>query len=147
MNIGDKIIDFSLPTTGGKTLSSLDLKQKKFILFSYPKDDTPGWAIEVSKFREYYDPLREMGYEIFGISKDSIKSHEKFKEKKELPFELICDEQKVLLDFLEVSSTKKILGFTERSTFVFNESGLLTHSYRKVKPNTHVEELVNDLKA
>ena len=136
---------FILPMTGGKTFDSLAQKQA-FVLYFYPKDNTPGCTTESEDFRDYHKAFAQANYAIFGLSRDSIKSHENFKEKKQLPFELISDPEEVACEALGVMIMKNMYGKQvrgiERSTFIIDAQGNIVKEYRGVKVPGHVEAVL-----
>jgi peroxiredoxin Q/BCP len=148
--MGKKVPAFKMPATSETQVQLSKLKGQKVILFFYPKDDTPGCTKEGEGFRDHYKKFQKLGAEIFGISRDSLKSHEKFKEKFKFPFELISDEDEELCSLFDVIKEKnmygkKVMGI-ERSTFVLDENGKLIKEWRKVKVPGHVEEVLDFVK-
>lgn len=146
---GNKAPDFSLPADNGKNVSLKDFKNKNVVLFFYPKDNTPGWTNEASGFRDEADNFNEKNTVILGISKDSIDSHKKFKEKLELPFLLLSDENDEMCETYEVWKEKNVCGKKtmgiERSTFIIDSKGKIKKIFPKVKVNGHVQEVLNEL--
>lgn len=143
---GKKVPAFELPATSGKNLGPGDFKGRKLVLYFYPKDDTPGCTAEGQGFRDHYQAFRAAGVEIVGVSRDSVASHEKFKAKYELPFELISDADEILCAMFDVMREKnmygrKVMG-VERSTFLIDGQGVLREEWRKVKVPGHVEEVL-----
>ena len=142
---------FSAPATGGQTILSDDLKGRAFVLYFYPKDSTPGCTTEGGDFRDLYDAFQRAGCEIFGVSKDSLKSHENFKNKQAFPFELISDEEETLCRIFDVIKLKKMYGREfegiERSTFLIDAKGTLRQEWRKVKVKGHVEAVLEAVQA
>lgn len=128
--------DFSLEATDGKTVTLENLKTQNFVLFFYPKNDTTPCTLEALDFADLYDDFRSLGYHIYGVSKDTISSHEKFKQKYTLPFTLISDTDRILLSQFEVTKDKKMVGKSVRrtvtSTFVFDENLKLIKEFREV---------------
>lgn len=150
--IGKKVPAFKLPATSEQKLGLADFKERKLVLFFYPKDDTPGCTTEGQGFRDHYKAFRKAGAEIVGVSRDSIASHEKFKAKHEFPFELISDADETLCAIFDVIREKNMYGRKvkgiERSTFLIDGKGVLREEWRKVKVPGHVEavlEAVNSL--
>jgi thioredoxin-dependent peroxiredoxin len=149
--IGKTIPSFELPATGGKTLGPGDFEGRKLVLYFYPKDDTPGCTIEGQGFRDHHEAFLESGAEIVGVSRDSIASHEKFRAKYQLPFDLISDSDEILCGMFNVMREKnmygrKVMG-VERSTFLIDAAGVLRREWRKVKVPGHVEEVLAAVKA
>jgi peroxiredoxin Q/BCP len=146
---GKKAPAFTLPDQEGKSVSLKDFKGKKLILYFYPKDNTPGCTIEACSFRDNIGRIsREKAY-IVGVSADSIQSHQKFSRRFELPFILLSDESKEVVKLYGVWKEKNMYGIKfkgiERSTFVIDEKGIVTHVFRKVKVKGHVDELLEVL--
>ncbi len=139
--------DFSLKATNGKIVTLETLKSQNFILYFYPKDNTSACTLEAIEFSELYDDFRSHGYHIYGVSKDTLGSHEKFKDKYTLPFTLVSDEEKILLKLFDVIKDKKMYGKavkgTVRSTFVFKEGLVLIKEYRDIKAPGHAKEVLN----
>ena len=127
VDIGDKAPAFKGTTDGGGTLSLKDLKGKKVVLYFYPKDDTPGCTTEAQGFRDALGAFSKLGAEIVGVSKDSVKRHDNFKAKYDLPFRLISDEDGAICEAYGVWQEKKNYGKTYmgivRSTFLIDEKG------------------------
>ncbi len=149
-SLGKKVPAFKSPATSETTVQLSKLKGKKIILYFYPKDSTPGCTKEGEGFRDNYKKFKKLGAEIFGVSKDSLKSHEKFKDKYEFPFELISDEEEELCKTFDVIKEKnmygkKFMGIV-RSTFVIDENGKLVKEWRKVKVPGHVDEVLDFVK-
>jgi thioredoxin-dependent peroxiredoxin len=147
VQIGKKVPSFNLPATGEQKISLAQLGGKKFVLYFYPKDNTPGCTIESEGFRDQHKKFKKLGVEILGISKDSVESHEKFKKKFKFPFELLSDENEVVCQKFSVIKEKNMYGKKfmgiERSTFLVDEEGKLLKEWRKVKVDGHVDEVYN----
>ena len=141
------IDEFSLKATDGKMVSLESLKTQNFILFFYPKDDTTSCTLEALDFADLYDDFRALGYHVYGISKDTIGSHERFKQKYTLPFTLISDVEKVLLSQFDVIKDRKMYGKavkgTVRSTFIFHENLKLIKEFRDVGAVGHAQEVLD----
>lgn len=139
-------IDFEFQATSELSGKLSDYRGKKVVLYFYPRDSTPGCTTESINFTEQFDAFTNANCVIFGISRDSLKSHEKFKAKFEMPFDLISDENEHICNLFEVMKEKNMYGKKymgiERSTFVFDEEGKLTHEWRKVKVPGHVDEVL-----
>jgi thioredoxin-dependent peroxiredoxin len=146
---GMKAPDFKLPTGDGKTFSLSAQKGKKVVLYFYPKDDTSGCTKEACSFRDNYAAFRRKGVVLVGVSTDSAASHEKFAGKYELPFTLVSDEKKELVTKYGVWKEKNMYGRkymgTERTTFVIDENGVITHVFPKVKVDGHTDEVLTAL--
>ena len=126
-----------------------DYKGKKLILYFYPKDNTAGCSAEAVNLKDNYKLLQDKGFEILGVSPDSEKSHQKFIEKKELPFNLIADTEKEILNTYGVWGEKKMYGRTYmgvfRTTFVIDEKGIIQKIFKKVKTKEHTEQILKEL--
>ncbi len=147
LKIGDKAPDFTLATDGDGEITLSDLQGKKVVLYFYPKDDTPGCTKESCSFNENLSAFNKINTDVIGMSKCSVKKHNKFKEKYGLNFTLASDEDNDTCErygtFVEKSMYgKKYMGI-ERSTFIINEQGIITHIWRKVKVPNHVEEVLD----
>lgn len=149
MKVGSKVKDFKAEMTGKGIFNLTDYKGKMVVIYFYPRDNTPGCTSEGEDFRDNYKFFKKKQTEIFGVSKDSLKSHEGFKDKFKFPFELISDpEEKVckIFDVIKEKSMygKKYMGI-ERSTFLIDSKGKLIKEWRKVKVKGHVEEVLSAL--
>jgi thioredoxin-dependent peroxiredoxin len=149
--IGSKIKDFSLPSSGGGTWSLQDAKGRKLVIYFYPKDMTSGCTRESQDFRDLHAAFSKAGVEVVGVSRDSVKSHDKFTEKENLPFPLLCDEDEKLCKLFDVIHEKSLYGRKylgiERSTFLLDGSGILRREWRKVKVPGHAEEVLEAAKS
>ncbi|MNK04350.1 putative peroxiredoxin bcp [compost metagenome] len=148
----NKIVpDFSAPMTGEQTFQLADYKGKKIVLYFYPKDNTPGCTTEGIHFRDLHAQFRQANAEIFGVSRDSLRSHEGFKAKLDLPFELISDPEETLCTMFDVMKMKNMYGKKvrgiERSTFIIDESGKLVKEWRGVKVPGHIDDVLEFVKA
>ena len=148
--IGKKVPAFKLPATGGQTISLAGLKGKNVVLYFYPKDSTPGCTREGQDFRDNYRKFRTRNTVILGVSRDTLKSHEKFKAAQEFPFELIADEDETLCNIFAVVKMKNMYGKKvrgiERSTFLLDDKGILRQAWRKVNVDGHVDEVLDAVK-
>jgi len=137
--------DFTLPATSGLTFSLAEAK-KPLVIYFYPKDNTPGCTNESIAFRDLYAEFSAAGAEIVGISRDSLKSHENFKAKFSLPFELLSDSEETVCRLLDVIKLKNMYGKKvegiERSTFVIGTNGDIVREWRAVKVPGHAEEVL-----
>jgi thioredoxin-dependent peroxiredoxin len=145
------IPDFELPATGGQRFASAAFKGHPYIIYFYPKDDTPGCTIEGAAFRDLHNEFKQAGYMIFGVSRDSLKSHEKFKAKMSFPFDLLADEDETVCKLFGVIKEKnmygkKVMGI-ERSTFVMDRTGAIAKEWRGVKVDGHAEEVLAAVKS
>jgi len=147
LQVGDKAPDFSAPDQNGKTVSLKDFKGKKLVLYFYPKDDTPGCTKEACSFRDEYATLKKAGYEVVGVSVDSVQKHKKFEEKYSLPFTLVSDEEKQIVEAYGVWGKKKFMGReymgTNRVTFVIDPKGIISHIIDKVDVNNAAEQILS----
>jgi len=150
LDIGDKVPDIRLPSSSGKDVSLTDYKGKKIVLYFYPKDDTPGCTTEACEFRDAVKTYEGLNAVIIGVSKDSLKSHDKFMAKYNLPFELLSDEDLKLMEFFGVWKEKTMYGKTflgvNRSTFLIDEKGVIVKAWRNVKVSSHVAEVLDEIK-
>lgn len=148
LEIGQKAPDFSAKNQNGETVHLSDFKGKKVILYFYPKDNTPGCTTEACNFRDNYQSLKKDGFEIIGVSVDSEASHQKFISKHELPFQLLVDEDKSLVEAYGVWVEKNMYGKkymgTARTTFVIDADGIIQHIIKKVD-NKNASQQIRDL--
>ncbi len=142
--MGKKLSDFSLTMTGNQTIKASDLKGKVAVIFFYPKDNTSGCTAEGENFRDEYVKFKKKGVSIYGVSRDSVKSHEGFKAKFEFQFDLISDPDETLCKMFDVMKMKNMYGRQylglERSTFVV-DNGKVVKEWRNVKVPGHVAEV------
>jgi peroxiredoxin Q/BCP len=145
-----KATDLIAESTGGQFKLS-DYKGHPVVVYFYPKDNTPGCTMESQQFRDLHSKFEKAGAVVVGVSRDSIKSHQGFKSKHELPFELLSDADEKLCSHFDVIKMKNMYGKQvrgiERSTFLFDENGELVREWRKVKVDGHAEEVLNAVKA
>ncbi|USQ13935.1 peroxiredoxin [Legionella lytica] len=146
MNIGDSVENFAFSATSDLQAHLNDYKGQYVVLYFYPKDSTPGCTTEGQDFRDAYPQFQALNTQIFGISRDSIKSHENFKAKQNFPFELISDADEQLCQLFDVIKMKSMYGKQvrgiERSTFIIDPEGKLVHQWRKVSVKGHVDEVL-----
>ncbi len=149
--IGKKVKNFKLPATGDKTINLSDFRGKNVVLYFYPKDNTPGCTTEAQDFRDAKGRFTRANAVILGVSRDSIRSHENFKAKQKLNFDLLSDENEELCTYFDVIKMKNMYGKKvrgiERSTFLIDGNGILRQEWRKVKVKGHVEEVLQAVKA
>lgn len=150
VKINNKVPDFNIQSTGDRTVRLSDLKGMNIVLYFYPKDNTPGCTTEGQNFRDNIRKFRARDTLIFGVSRDSIKSHEKFREKQCFPFDLLSDEDEKLCRLFDVIKEKnmygkKVMGI-ERSTFLIDKKGVLRREWRKVKIDGHVDDVLDAVK-
>ncbi len=150
-SLGQQVTDFNATATSNKKVQLSALDGQKIVLFFYPKDNTPGCTSEVQGFRDNYQAFAEADTLVFGVSRDSLKSHENFRQKHELPFELISDQKEELCKLFDVIKLKKLYGKEymgiERSTFLIDRQGVLQHEWRKVRIKGHVEDVLQAAQA
>lgn len=145
-----KVKNFSLESSNGETFDLMDYKGKKVILFFYPKDSTPGCTIEGQEFTKLLPQFKKQNAEVFGVSRDSIKSHCNFIDKQGYKHQLLSDPDEVACKIFDVIKEKnmygkKVMGI-ERSTFIIDENQNLMHEWRKVKAEGHAQEVLEYLK-
>lgn len=145
-SLNDVVPDFSAPMTGGQTFHLADYRGKNLVIYFYPKDNTPGCTTEGLRFRDLHPDFLKANTEVFGVSRDSLRSHEGFKAKLEMPFELISDPEESLCQLFDVMKNKMMYGKQvrgiERSTFVIDAAGKLVKEWRGVKVPGHVDEVL-----
>ncbi len=150
LKIEQKAPDFTLPDQDGNVHSLSDYKGKKVLLYFYPKDDTPGCTTEACTIRDSYKDFEKMGLVVLGVSVDSVKSHKKFETKYKLPFTLLSDEKKEVMEKYGVWGKKKFMGReyegTNRISFLIGEDGKILKVYETVKPAEHAGEVLSDAK-
>lgn len=143
--------DFSAQATSGKTIKLAELKGRNVILYFYPKDSTPGCTQEGQDFRDLAAEFAALDAKIYGVSRDSLKSHENFKCKQEFPFELISDVDETLCGLFDVIKLKNMYGKQvrgiERSTFLIDRAGMLAREWRKVSVKGHAQAVLEALRA
>lgn len=148
--LGQPVPDFELPATGGKLFSLSAAKGKHVVLYFYPKDSTPGCTTEAQQFRNLHAEFLAQGCEIYGISRDSLKSHDSFKAKQCLPFELLSDSAEAVCSLFGVIKMKNMYGKQvrgiERSSFVIDGQGVLRGGWRGVKVPGHAQEVLDFIK-
>lgn len=151
MEVGDKIPSVQFQATNGINTTFEHYRGKWLILYFYPKDATPGCTTESCDFRDNDKQFAMFNAVVFGISRDTLSSHEKFKLKQKLSFELISDQEEMLCQLFDVIKMKSMYGKTvrgiERSTFLIDPNGLLKYVWRKVKVEGHVENVLRVLQS
>jgi len=151
LSAGGKLPSFSLPAASGATWKSADAAGSKLVVYFYPKDMTSGCTRESQDFRDLHAQFRRAGTTIVGISRDSVASHQKFRDKERLPFELLSDEDEKVCGLFDVIREKSLYGRKfmgiERSTFLFDGKGVLRREWRKVKVPGHAEEVLEAAKS
>jgi peroxiredoxin Q/BCP len=149
--LGQKLPDIEFTSTSPQVKRFTDLPAHWLVIYFYPKDDTSGCTCEAENFRDNYNKFQERNTYILGVSRDKLNSHMKFKEKLQLPFELISDPAENLCQWFGVIKNKKMYGKNvrgiDRSTFLFDPNGKLQHEWRGVKVPNHVIEVLNAIAA
>ena len=147
--VGKIVPDAKLQATAGKTFRLHDLKGKFAVLYFYPKDDTPGCTLEGQDFRDRAGEFKQLKTAVYGVSRDSLASHEKFKAKFKFPFELISDEDETLCKIFDVIREKSLYGKkylgVDRSTFILDQDGVLRREFRGVKVKGHVDDVIEEI--
>ena len=148
--MGKKVPDFILPATGNKSVRLSELKGNRVVLYFYPRDNTPGCTREGQDFRDNIRKFRTKKTIVLGVSRDSLKSHDKFKTGQCFPFDLLADEDEKLCKQFDVIKQKNMYGKKvrgiERSTFLIDDNGILRKEWRKVKVDGHAEEVLAAVK-
>lgn len=149
--LGKKVPAFSRPVTGGNSWKLSDAAGKKLVIYFYPKDNTTGCTKEGEAFRDLYAAFKKAGTQVVGISPDSVRSHEKFKENMGFPFELLADEDRSVCELFDVIREKSMYGRkymgVERSTFLIDGAGVLRQEWRKVKVPGHADAVLDAARA
>jgi peroxiredoxin Q/BCP len=144
--IDQPVTDFEAPATSGQTVSLASLKGKQVVIYFYPKDSTPGCTTQGQGFRDQLEAFKAANTEVFGVSRDSLKSHENFKAKQAFTFELISDKEEALCQLFDVIKLKKLYGKeymgVDRSTFLIDKDGVLRQEWRGVKVPGHVDAVL-----
>lgn len=147
---GDKAPDFGVVNQDNKLVNLQSFKGKKVILYFYPKDSTPGCTVESCNLRDSYSELTALGFEVIGVSADSVESHQKFIAKNDLPFDLLSDTDKKVIDAYGVWGPKKFMGKEHegihRTTFVIDENGVVERVFSKVKTKEHTQQILETYK-
>lgn len=150
VSVGKRVENFTLPATGEQNLSLIDFSGHSLIIYFYPKDNTPGCTREGQDFRDLYPQFKKAGAEILGVSRDSVRTHENFRNKHEFPFHLLSDSDELLCRQFDVIHEKKLYGRTymgiERSTFLIDSAGVLQQAWRKVRVPDHARAVLDALK-
>lgn len=146
LKVGDTAPHFEAKNQDGKLIKLSDFRGKKLVLYFYPKDNTPTCTVEACNLRDNYTKFKKQGYEILGVSTDSEKSHKRFKEKQNLPFDLLEDTEHVLVNLYEVWGEKFTFGKhymgLKRTTFVIDEKGIISDIITDVKSKIHTEQIL-----
>ena len=145
---GDKVPAFELQDSNGKTTSTKELEGKKYVIYFYPKDFTPGCAIQADEFSKAHQEFKDKGVEIIGISPDSVESHDKFSAKMKVTYTLLSDTENKVANLFGVWGKKKLMGKEYmgviRSTFLVDENGIVFKLYTDVKPTGHAQQVLAD---
>lgn len=148
LQVGDKVPNFITKDHQGNTVSLQDYDGKKLVVFFYPKASTPGCTLEVCDLRDHYQELKDKGYSLLGVSADNEKRQKNFADKFELPFPLLADEEKTVIETFGVWGSKKFQGKEyegiHRMTFIINEKGLVERLISKVKTKEHAAQILED---
>lgn len=151
VSVGKRVENFTLPATGNQNLSLADFSGRSLVIYFYPKDNTSGCTREGQDFRDLYGQFTKAGADILGVSRDSVKTHENFRNKHQFPFHLLSDADEVLCKQFNVIHEKKMYGRTymgiERSTFLIGPDGVLKHEWRKVRVPGHAQAVLEALEA
>lgn len=146
LKVGDKAPGFSVNDQDGNTISAADFKGKKWIVFFYPKANTPGCTAEACNLRDNYRELQQKGFELVGVSADSERRQKNFREKYNFPFPLLADENKEVINAFGVWGPKKFMGREfdgiHRKTFVMDEKGIITRVIDKVRTKDHAAQIL-----
>lgn len=149
--VGRKVPDFEVPVTGGGTFRLSEALGQPLVLYFYPKDMTTGCTRESQDFRDLHAAFRRAGVRVLGISRDSLKSHDRFREKERLPFQLLSDEDEKVCRLFDVIREKTLYGRkylgVDRSTFLIDARGVLRREWRGVKVPGHAEEVLEAAKS
>lgn len=148
--VGRPVPDIEVRATDDQAFKLSDLRGRNVVLYFYPKDNTPGCTTEGQDFRDHYEEFRRLKTEIYGVSRDSLKSHEGFKDKQCFPFDLISDPDEQLCQLFGVIKEKTLYGRKylgiDRSTFIIDKKGVLRHEFRGVKVDGHVAAVLAEVK-
>ncbi|HCD04684.1 MULTISPECIES: thioredoxin-dependent thiol peroxidase [unclassified Methylophaga] len=150
VNLQQTVPDFELPSTGDKTIRLSDLRGNNVLIYFYPKDNTPGCTLEGQNFRDHIETFNAHNTLIFGISRDSVRVHENFREKQQFPFDLLSDADETVCNLFGVMQLKKNYGREYmgivRSTFLIDTEGKLINEWRNVKVKQHIDEVLDVIK-
>lgn len=151
VELDQPVADFQAQATSGQSVSLSGLAGKQVVIYFYPKDSTPGCTTEGQGFRDQYAAFQAANTEVFGVSRDGLKSHENFKAKQGFPFELISDKDETLCQLFDVIKLKKLYGKeymgVDRSTFLIDKHGVLRKAWRGVKVPGHVDAVLAEAQA
>lgn len=148
LQVGDKVPDFTVMDQDGNPISNTDYAGKKWVVFFYPKADTPGCTVEACNLRDNYQALKDAGYHLLGVSADTQKKQAKFQQKYSFPFPLLADESRVVIDGFGVWGPKKFMGREYdgifRTTFIIGTDGCVERIIDKVKTDDHAAQILED---
>ena len=149
VSVGKRVENFTLPATGDQNLSLSNFSGRSLIIYFYPKDNTPGCTREGQEFRDLYLQFTEAGADILGVSRDSVRTHENYRNKHQFPFHLLSDGDELLCKQFDVIHEKKLYGRTYmgivRSTFLIDSNGILKQEWRKVRVPDHAQLVLDAL--
>lgn len=149
LEVGQPAPDFTLLADDGRSVSLRDLRGRKVVLYFYPKDDTPGCTKEACSFRDNLGRITSKGAVVYGVSKDGLESHRKFKAKYALPFPLLSDADGVVLEAYDVWKRKKLYGRAfmgvERTTYIIDEDGRIAKVFPRVRVSGHADDVIGAL--
>ena len=149
LKVGDKAPNFQGKNQNGETISLQDFQGKKVVLYFYPKDDTPGCTKEACNLRDHYSDLTDKGFEVIGVSIDDVQSHEKFASKYDLPFHLVADPDKAIVNQYGVYGEKNMYGQkkmgTHRTTFLIDKNGQIEQIFKKVNTSDHANQIIEKI--
>jgi len=150
LSIGTPLPNFSLINEQSEVITPGTWKGQWIVLYFYPKDNTPGCTTQACSFRDEYESIRALGAQIYGVSADSVKSHQKFITDQHLPFPLLVDSNHAMADMFETWVEKSMYGKKymgmERSTYIINPEGVIIGAYQKVKPEGHAQFIAAELR-
>ena len=150
LQVGDKVPQFTVMDQDGNAVSNTDFAGKKWVVFFYPKADTPGCTAEACNLRDHYQELQDAGYALLGVSADSQKKQANFRKKYQFPFPLLADEDRVVIEGFGVWGPKKFMGREYdgiyRTTFVIDEHGVVSRVIDKVKTDNHAAQILEEVK-
>ena len=150
VSVGKRVEKFTLPATGDQDLSLQDFSGRNLVIFFYPKDNTPGCTREGQDFRDLYEQFAAAGADVLGVSRDSVRTHENYRNKHGFPFHLLSDKDEALCRQFDVIKEKKLYGRTYmgivRSTFLIGPDGVLLREWRNVKVPGHAQAVLEAVK-
>ncbi len=151
VSVGKRVENFTLPATGNQNLSLSDFRGRSLVIYFYPKDNTSGCTREGQDFRDLYPQFTAAGADILGVSRDSVKTHDNFRNKHQFPFHLLSDSEETLCNQFDVIQEKSMYGRKYmgivRSTFLIDGAGVLQYEWRKVRVPGHAEAVLEAIKA